>query len=400
MSVRSFALRPSRFHLAALALLGSSHAMASVIVAPHGAGRDADLAGATVASPGDPGSNLLVNPAGVVGDTRDQAMVGLLAFNFTGEYRNDATGYEGSGSQSPMGIDFWYGLGEIGGWSMGVGLYGSIGAAFTLPADPDAGVNSPYTGKLSIINVGFNIGKELTKGLKVGLQISPRYGRQKTQLPSPLGNVEFVADGIGGSATLGMVYEWTPALSLGLSYRSRGFVDMRGDGKVGGVAQDVDVNFVTPASLFGGFAYRWSDNLNLMAQIQWTSYKDFEKGDVEFQTSTALNGPTISNTHDRTRWAVAAEYKVVENSTFRIGYTVGEAMIDDSAVRPNLFDHDNHMIMVGYEIDYGKFMVGFTTGYADLKTRNISASQNANFPGRYDSDSDVSGGFRVTWKLR
>lgn len=383
-----------------IALVSTSPLMASVIVAPHGAGRDADLAGATVASPGDPGSSLLVNPAGVVGESRNQAMAALLAFNFTGEYRNDANGYEGAGSQSPMGIDLWYGLGEIGGWSMGFGVYGSIGAAFTLPADPDVGVNSPYTGKLSILNLGFNIGKEVAPGLKLGLQLSPRYGRQKTQSPSPFGNVDFVVDGVGASATLGLLYDWTERLSLGLSYRSRGFVDMSGDGKVGGVSQDVDVNFVTPASLMGGAAFAWSDKLNLMAQLQWTQYEDFERGDVEFETTTALNGPTISDTHDRLRWAVAVEYALVENSTLRIGYTVGKAMIDDSAVRPNLFDHDNHMIMAGYEIEYETFKLGFTTGYVDLKTRNVDASQNAFFPGRYDSDSDVSGGFRVTWKLR
>ena len=390
--------------LVALACLGcsalSAPATASVIVAPHGAGRDADLAGATVASPQDPGSSLLVNPAGVVSVARDQAMVGILAFNFTGEYRNEASGYEGAGSQSPMGVDAWYGLGEIGGWSMGFGAYGSIGAAFTLPSDPDNGLTSPYTGKLTILNLGFNIGREVLPGLSVGLQLSPRYGRQKVQMPTPLGNLDFVVDGIGASATVGLLYQLSEPLSLGLSYRTRGFVDMSGDGEVGGVSQNVDVNFITPAAVFGGIAYRWNEKLNFMAQIQWTQYQDFERGDLEFQTSTALKGPTISDTHNRARWAVGMEYEVVENSTLRIGYTVGRAMIDNSALRPNLFDHDNHMLMVGYEIEYEKFMVGFTTGYVDLETRNVDASQNAFFPGRYDSDSDVSGGFRVTWKLR
>ena len=93
------------------------------------------------------------------------------------------------------------------------------------------------------------------------------------------------------------------------------------------------------------------------------------------------------------------EYELVPNSMFRAGYTEGKAMIGDDALMPIMFDLDNKMIMLGYEIDYGKFMVGFTTGYMHLKTRRVSEEENMMAPGRYTSDSDVSAGVRVTWKL-
>lgn len=373
--------------------------LGSAIMAPHGAGRDADLSGNTVAAPDDGASALLINPAGVVSRARDEGLVALLPFSFVGEYRNDASGYDGSGALTAFGLDLWYGLGEIGGWSMGIGAYGSLGAAFDLPADPDIGQTSPYTGELAIINFGFNIGRQLTETLRFGVQVTPSYGQQHLRSPSPLGDIDYETDGVGLSGSVGFVFEPAPDWSLGLAYRSRGFVDLEGDGRVGGVEQDVKVDFVSPQSVYAGAAYQWSKHLRLMGQVVWTQYEDFERGDVEFEQTTALNQPVMMNTTNRARWGIAFEYQVFPNSYLRGGYTQSQAMIEDDALMPVMFDHDNKMVMLGYEIDYGQVMLGFTTGYMHLETRNVGADVNPMFPGRYASDSDLSAGVRLTWKL-
>lgn len=388
--------------LGALALSGfiaAPSAWGSAIEAPHGAARDADLAGNTVAAPDDGASTLLINPAGVVGRARDEALVALLAFGFDASYSNGQTGYDGRSARTPIALDLWYGFGEIGGWSLGVGAYGALGAAFDLPSDPDIGQTSAFTGELAILNTGLVAGRQLTPNLRFGVQLSPAYGKQRVRTPSPLGNIDFKADGLGLSGIVGLVYTPTPAWSLGLAYRTTGFVDMKGDGSVAGVQQDVETHFVTPQNLTGGVAYQWSKQLRLMGQLRWIRYEDFERGDLEFDKTTALDQPVMAHTRDRIRWGLAMEYELVPNSMLRAGYTEGKAMIEDDAMMPIMFDLDNKMLMLGYEIDYGKFMVGFTTGYMFLKTRRIDEDENMMAPGRYTSDSEVSAGLRVTWKL-
>jgi long-subunit fatty acid transport protein len=383
--------------LAALAV--AAPAWGSAIEAPHGAARDADLAGNTVAAPDDGASTLLINPAGVVSGARDQALVAALAFGFNASYSNGATGYDGKSARTPIALDLWYGLGEFGGWSFGAGAYGALGAAFDLPADPDIGQTSPFTGELAILNFGLVAGRQLTPNIRFGVQLSPAYGTQRVRTPSPLGTIDFKADGLGLSGIVGLVYTPTPALAFGLAYRTTGFVDMKGDGSVGGVEQDVETHFVTPQNVTGGVAYQWSDKLRLLGQLRWIRYEDFERGDLEFEETTELDQPVMAHTRNRIRWGVGAEYQLVPNSTIRAGYTEGKAMIEDDAMMPIMFDLDNRMVMLGYEIDYGAFMVGFTTGYMHLKTRRVSAEDNMMAPGRYTSDSDVSAGVRVTWKL-
>lgn len=382
--------------------VGSPSAFSSLFISPHGSGRDSELAGNTVASPDDGSSALQFNPAGVVGPARDQMMMGLVWLSVVMKYKNDMTGYDGTGSKTPINLSAWYGLGEIGGWSMGIGAFGAIGTAFDLPADPDIGLTSPFIGELGILNFGFDIGREVLPGLRVGAQITPAYGRQRIRSPSPFGNIDVEAEGLGLSGMLGAVYAPTKDWALGLSYRSRGFIDMKGDGSVGSTEQDIDVDFVTPQMLAGGVSYHWSDRLHLLGQLSWMRHKDFERGEVTFEETPLLNQPVMMGTRNRLRWGVGLEYTIMTNSVFRIGYTESEAAMKDSALMPMMFDNKNQMLMMGYEIDYGRAfpLVGFNVGFTAVKSRNVSADENMAFPGRYDVDADMSAGIHLTWNLK
>ena len=389
-----------RLLLLAVMIIIANHVQSSMIVAPHGSGRSGDLSGVNVAAPDDGSSALITNPAGVVSDAKNQALIAIQPGSLPVDYSNTSTGYNGRGSTPYAALDVWYGLGERWGWSMGVGAYGAVGAAFDLPSEPAIN-HDGYLGKLAQINFAVNVGKEVHPGIRVGLQLAPSYVSQKTKSPSPLGEVSFDADGFGFSYAAGVVYEPIENWSFGLMYRSKGKAELEGDGKVGAARQDVSVNFVTPQYLTTGLAWWLSKDFRLMANLRWTDYEDFEEGEFESKQFPALNGPLMSKTHNRTRWGIAFEYRILPRSWLRAGYTQGRAMIDDSAVRPNMFDNDNKMLMLGYEIEYSDLMVGFTFGLATQDVRKVSANENPNFSGRYESaDTVFNAGARVTWRLR
>lgn len=380
---------------------GVTGAHASLIVAPHSAGRDGDLAGIVVAAPDDGASASLINPAGVVSAARDQALLALMPGTVTVSYENPVSGYRGSGSKQFLALNLWLGLGEWHGWSFGAGAFGSMGAAFKLPADPSIGQTSPFLGEMGMLNFGVNAGRTLAPGLRVGFQLSPSYAMQKARSPSPMGDLDFEADGVGWSGALGLVYDASERLALGLAYRSRGVTELRGDARIGGMDDDVSITFVTPQSVSVGSALRWSKRLRLLAQLRWTDYAQFEDGDIEFKTASMMNMPVIADARSGVHWGIAAEYQVFPGSWLRGGFTVGKAMIEDSAVAPNMFDHDSKMAMLGYEIAYGRIMVGFTAGFVWLESRTIDPATNPYFPGHYDTqDTIFAGGARVTWNLR
>ena len=370
-----------------------------MMVAPHGSGRDSDLAGIVVAAPDDGASALLINPAGVVSPARHEALLAIVPGSMKVSYDNPVSGYDKNGSKDVVTLGFWYGLGEIRGWSVGVGAYGSLGAAFNLPAAPEIGQTSRYLGEMGVMNFGLNAGRQLSPDLRIGFQFSPQYGMQKSRSPSPFGDIEFETQGFGLSAAAGLVYDVSDVLALGLSYRSPGIVKFDGDGYVGDVKQDVSVTLITPQRLTAGWAYHPSSQLRLLGQVAWTRYEDFERSEIEFEKTTPLDGKTIRKTSNRTRWGVAMEYELLPNHVFRAGFTQGKAMLADEAVTPTFYDHDNDMVMAGYEIDFGTWRLGFTTGYAWNEDREISVGENPNFPGTYESNIPVSVGVRFIREL-
>lgn len=395
-------IKIGRLHLwgAIPLLIASTVAESSLIVAPHGAGRDSDLAGVVVAAPDDGGSASLVNPAGVVSKARNEAMLAILPGTFRVSYKNPAMGYDDHGSTNYVALNAWYGLGEIRGWSLGVGAYGSLGAAFNLPTAPGIGQTSPYLGEMGIMNVGLNAGRQLTPNLRFGVQLSPQFGMQKMRMPTPMGDAHLKAKGFGLSAAAGLVYTLTDTVSLGLAYRTPGLARLSGDARVGNVGQDDSVNFVSPQSIAAGLAYQPAENLKLLGQLTWTRYTDFERGDIQFHQTTALNSPILSRAINRVRWGVAMEYELIPRHTFRAGFSHSKAMIPDEALSPMMYDHDNDMIMAGYEVDFDTWRLGFTTGYAKNKERNVSMADNPMFPGTYKSTSPLSLGVRVIWQNR
>lgn len=133
-----------------------------------------------------------------------------------------------------------------------------------------------------------------------------------------------------------------------------------------------------------------------MAQLKWTDYNDFERGEVEFEDSTALDQPFIADTKNRIRWGLGLEHEVVPESWVRLSFTYESWMIERSSLRPYLFDNRGLMLMAGYEIQYETLSLGFTTGYTDIKERNVNASQNAVAPGSYRGDNNVMYGVGVT----
>ncbi len=156
---------------------------------------------------------------------------------------------------------------------------------------------------------------------------------------------------------------------------------------------------ITPQSVTLGAAYDWSDRLKLLSQLVWTRYKDFERGDNDFEITKELDGPLVSNTRNRARFGVALEYEVKPGHYFRAGFTQGKAMIEDEALKPTFFDHDSDMIMAGYEVDMGGWRLGGTAGYANLKKRKVSSAENTHFPGTYETDLSVTVGLILTWEL-
>jgi long-chain fatty acid transport protein len=383
--------------LAAWLVAGSTQA--SQLQLPHVGGRDGAMSGNVVAAPTDGGSVLYFNPAGVVGEPARQAMAGLQMAEMRGRYTHEAIGYTGTSSETPMAPTFWIGTDSRAPWYLGMGLYGAVGSAYDFPAEPAASVTSRLLGELGILHLGLVAGREIAPGLRLGLQVAPSFGTLEGRTPSPLGNVRFDIDGFGIVGSVGLLYDLGERTTLGFSYRTPGVVFMRGDGRVDGARDHVEIDLHTPQNVTFGIAQRMTDRLTLTVQASWAHYPDFEDGEFEFDRNPALDQKFIADARSVFRYGAGLEYAVLDWAWLRCGVSYEPWMIEASALRPTLYDVSDLMFMVGFGVQRGRWILDFQTGVVEMKDRDVSPRDQPFFPGHYDLTSPWEFGLTVTYRF-
>lgn len=374
-------------------------AVATFLQAPHSPGCDAGMAGNAVAGPCDGAATLLWNAAGIVNQPTE-VTAGIIVLNISGRYTNSAIGFDQRSSEGGMAPAFWLGTDRWSPWYVGAGLYGAIGSSFNFGGDPHIGIPNRFKAEMSILQLGFVVGREITPGLRVGVQVSPMYGSLVTRTPTPLGPLAFDVGGIGISGAVGLLYDLNPETTLGLSYRGRGIVFMSDDdARVGSLSEEVDIDLRTPDSVVFGVARALGPNLKLFAQGTWTNYPQFEKGVFEFKRNPALNQRFISDARSTFRYGAGLEYAVSEWARLRAGATREEWMMEGSSLSPLLYDTSDVMPMVGGEIDSGSWTYSFDIGWMFTEDRQVTAQDQVNFPGRYRLRNLIGGGMAVTYRF-
>ncbi len=392
-------LRFFRTATVAGAMLMAATAAASQLQIPNLAARDAAMSGNVVAVPSDTGNMLLINPAGVVERHGTQATLSYTIVNMSARYRNSEIGYDQKSSENPMLPVASVTSDWLSPWFVGAGLYGSVGTAYNFASDPSAGVTSQLLGESSFIHLGLVGGREIVPGLYFGVQIAPTYGYIKTRSPSPVGNVSFKIDGPGIVGATGVIYELTEKTTVGLSYRTPGVVFLDGDGDVGDAPEEVSIDFHIPQRITFGFAHRFAEGLTVTAQANWTDYPDLQNGEYEFENYPVLDQKFVARARSVFRYGLGLEYAVHDSLWLRAGISREPWAIDDSALRPILFDNTGTSMSAGLGISHNRWTIDVATGTVFVEDRLVTADEQPYFPGRYQSESGVGASVTVTYQF-
>ena len=384
--------------LAVMASMAST-ASASFLQLMHSGGCDGALAGNVIAAPCDGASTLLWNAAGVVGRPEEVEM-GMELINVSARYTNPDIDFDEKSTETPFMPILWGATNRVAPWYFGVGLYGSVGAAFNFNGDPDAGIPTRLLGELGIMQVGVVAGREIMPGLRVGVQVAPTMGTVKARYPSPLGPVQVDLMGWGISGTLGALYDLDELTTLGLEYRAPGIIFMMDDDvSVGAQKDEAEVDFQTPQSVGIGIGRKLTQKLRVTAQTNWTHYSEFENSKVKFDRNSALNQRIISSARSTFRYGAGLQYELTEFTRLRIGMTRESWMMEDSALTPLLYDTADTMLMLGGETESGPWVFSLNVGGDWMEDRTVSSAENPRFPGTYKFKADIGGGGTITYRF-
>ena len=226
----------------------------------------------------------------------------------------------------------------------------------------------------------------------------------------PDGGQKFDGDGIGFGYNLGMLFDLTDDISIGLSYRSRIKVDTDGDMKFSlpdpslvamfpDTPASVDINL--PAVAHAAVSYTGFERWTIEAGLRWEEWSSFKSLNLKLRKPVFDGQQFATEIREDKKWKNAyafnlgAEYQLNDFVALRAGYLYGQTPVPDRTFEPSIPDADSHLFTLGTGISYSKFKFDLAYGYQKLENRKkdnqlgVAFGQPAN--GKYESEIHLIG---------
>jgi long-chain fatty acid transport protein len=349
-------------------------------------------------------STIFFNPAGMMRLPGSQGVIAASAIRPSAKF-HDA----GSSGALPVGADEggdagdWavlpalYYAGDINAnWKMGLG----INAPFGLKTEYNSGWIGRFQGiksDLQTVNINPSLAYKVNDMVSVGFGISAE--KAKAELTSdagPAGIATITADDWGYGANIGALIQMNPGTRVGVAYRSQIKHSIEGDvafsiNAAGNGPVKADVTF--PSSLTLSLFTELNPKWDVLADLSWTDWSQFQKLEI-FRSSGTVLSSTTENWKDTYRLAVGTNYKYSESWKLRAGIAYDQSPVRDEFRTVRIPDNDRTWLAFGgkYTVSKGGYI---DFGYAHLfvKDAPINHTQTDGVPstvvGNYKNSVDI-----------
>lgn len=391
--------RPNRL-AAGLVLAGCAHlahASGFALVEQNASGLGNAYAGAAAVA-GD-ASTVYFNPAGMTLLPDSQVVVAghliKLKAEFSGTVSPAIGGGEGGDAGDVSFVPNAYFAHRLSP-DLNVGL--GVNAPFGLKTEYDAnwiGRLQAIKSDLTTVNVNPSIAYKVSDQVSIGAGVNLQYlETELTNSAGPAGVAAVKGDDYGWGFNLGALWQLSPSTRLGLAYRSEIDFDLEGDASFSALPAlngDVTAKTTMPDSASLSLFQKLSPAWDLLADVSWTGWSDFDELAV-YRTSGTLLSYTPENWDDTLRYSVGATWHASEKLSLRGGVAYDEAPVSDAHRTPRIPDGARTWVAVGGQYRLGKASA-IDFGYAHLFVNDPGLQSTANgttLTGEYDSAVDIA----------
>ena len=385
--------------------------------------RDLGQANAVVARPQGP-STIQFNPAGLTELDGTQASLGLTLHFPSTEYHGPL-GYKEHLEEGILYTPNFFLSSDLGKDKFAVGL--GITAPYGLRTEWSKTGFARYVAtasEMSLVNINPTVAFKINDHLSVGLGLDyytscSTLERQNNWgltnfiltadptylVTTPDGSSKIKVHGDGWGFNLGLLAKLNEKHSVGLSFRSKAHLNLKGHidlknitGPVAAIFggstfhSHLSSNLTLPEMVVLGYAYKVNDRLSLEADIQWTNWSRFEKMAVKFARSNAIleaDNPVLRRWRDVLSLAVGMEYQLNDQTQLRAGYFYYESPVPENTFDPSIPGADRHGVTlgVGYEMDSTTIDFAYAAIFVGDRhiTNTVGSTSGASVSGKYES---------------
>ena len=278
---------------------------------------------------------------------------------------------------------------------VGVGM----NAPFGLKTEYDPtwkGRTKAITSELKTVNLNPSIAWKATESFSLGAGISLQYAEATLTnatgvgLPPTVGEVK--GDDFSWGFNLGALWQLGENSRVGIAYRSEVDHTLKGRLKVNGatavdpVFADVTLPDSLSVSLFHKLAPKWE----LLADVTWTGWSDFDELRIVNSSGTPALLPTPENWEDIFRYSLGANFHMNDKLSLRAGLAYDEAPVLDLYRTARIPDGARTWVAVGGQYRFSKHsMIDF--GYAHLFVEDVGINEGTTvrLTGTYNGSVDI-----------
>lgn len=282
--------------------------------------------------------------------------------------------------------------------SLGVGLSSPFGLKTEYDSDW-IGRYQAIKSELKTVNINPSMAYKVSNELSVGAGLSlQRIEAELTNLTG-VGLAKVEGDDYGWGFNLGALWQVTPQTRLGLSYRSEIDYTLEGDASFSGMPVlngDITADTTMPDSASLSLFQKIGPHLDLLADITWTGWSDFDKLAI-YRTNGSLLSNTPENWENILRYSLGLTWHMNDKLSLRGGIAYDEAPVSDVDRTPRIPDGARTWVALGGQYRLSKQgMVDF--GYAHLFVNDPGLNAKApatpispanTLTGTYDSAVDI-----------
>lgn len=340
-----------RFHaiIGCIALLLTSGAQAAgFYIAEVGTPRSLGTAG--VANPTSTGADAAwSNPAGMALADQDQMLAGLQLVvpnvRFDSQVATAGGDDGGNAGVFTAAPSLFYVNRYSDRLSFGLSIAGIMGGGVDYGGN-FAGRYSTIRAQLAAVGLSPSFGYKINDRLALGAGVSIVYtlfeqdiGINPAVLPTVTGGDGRLkiekADDIGFQPFLGLNYQLTDDLLLGVVYRAEMDVELSGDVKVTNVAlpigaDRVDIDWKNPQWLEVGLRYRYTDRDTLFLNAGWQDWSVFSKNLLGF-SGGVLNPVAELDRNFKDTWhaGIAYAHRTAGGGIYSLGFAYDSSPVED-----------------------------------------------------------------------
>jgi long-chain fatty acid transport protein len=206
-----------------------------------------------------------------------------------------------------------------------------------------------------------SVSYKLSDMISVGVGAQVEY--MSVELTNRVGGVQvFSAEGgdFGFGFTAGVLFEPTETTDIGIGFRSSVKHKLEGDALIGALNPDIIAKFTAPELVTVGVRQQVSDQLTLMAGVEWANWSRLKNLTIENAAGGVITSQPFA-WKDSWYFSVGAEYAYSDDFTLRAGAAYEKSPVPDATRGVRIPDNDRTWLSVGASY---KFAEGWTGNFA------------------------------------